>query len=127
MASRAGLVVRGQSGLHFIPAEVARSLVATPEVSVVPGARLGMALVSGEVVPVLPLGDELGALVVCDVEGELVGFSGLVPEASGFFEIAEGGVLFGRERALDLDLGAALRGASTGLPAPEQDFYHGPL
>jgi len=113
MARRAGLVVRGHSGLHFIPAHIARSLVAAPEVSLVPGTAIGMAMVSGEVVAVLPLGGGPGALVVCDVDGELVGFSGLAPEASGFFEEIEGGVLFGGERAVDLDLAAALRNAGT--------------
>ncbi len=108
MARRAGLVVRGENGLHFIPAAVARSLVAAPEVSLVPGAGIGMALVSGEVVAVLPLGLFGTALVVCEVDGELVGFSGLSPEASGFFEEAAGGVVFGTETARDLDLGAAL-------------------
>jgi hypothetical protein len=109
MKSRAGLVVRGDDGLYFIPATVAKALVATPEVSPVPGAGLGMALVSGEVVAVVPLGDAASALVLCDVDGELVAFSGLSPEASGFFEATEAGVSFAGELAQDLDLNAALR------------------
>jgi hypothetical protein len=108
MGSRAGLVVRAEDGLHFIPASVARTLVAAPEVSPVPGTGLGMALVSGEVVAVLSLGGAGSALVVCDVGGELVGFSGLSPEASGFFEAVPGGVAFGSQQALDLDLAELL-------------------
>ena len=122
MGRRAGLVVRSRSGLHFIPATIARSLVAAPEVSLVPGAGIGMALVSGEVVAVLPLGNSAGALVVCEVEGELVGFAGLHPEASGFFEEIEGGVLFEAERALDLDLNAALSNANE-----RGGVTHGPI
>ena len=122
MAQRAGLVVRGRSGLHFIPATIARSLVAAPEVSPVPGAGIGMALVSGEVVAVLPLGSRAGALVVCEVDGELVGFAGLQPEASGFFDEIEGGVRFDSEPALDLDLAAALRNVDE-----RRGFSHGPV
>jgi hypothetical protein len=125
MASRAGLVVRAPSGLHFIPAKLARSLVAAPEVSLVPGAALGMAMVSGEVVAVLPLGSAGSALVVCDVDGELVGFSGLVPEASGFFEEAEGGVLFADEHVSDLDLAAALQRIEHALVEARRRFSHG--
>jgi hypothetical protein len=117
MARRAGLVVRGGTGLHFIPAAVARGLVAAPVVSLVPGTEIGMALVSGEVVAVLPLGEGGGGLIVCEVEGELVGFSGLRPEAAGFFEEIDGGVLFGSERALELNLGAELE---------RRGSFHGP-
>lgn len=57
-------------------------------VSCVPGSPLGMALVRGQIIPVLRLGDEEGCLVVGHVQGELLGviglhIVGLVPEDSG--------------------------------------------
>jgi hypothetical protein len=57
-------------------------------VSRVPGSPLGMALVRGQIIPVLRLGDEEGCLVVGHVQGELLGviglhIVGLVPEDSG--------------------------------------------
>jgi hypothetical protein len=105
MATRGGLVMRSDQGLRFIPAEVAQNLVPEPEVSDVPGTGVGMALVGGEVLPVLPLGSSAGAVVVCEVQGERIAFSGLAPEAAGFFEALPGGVRVGNELVPELDLG----------------------
>ncbi len=125
-ARRAGLVLRGKRGLHFISAQVARGLVPRPEVSQLPGTELGMALVGGEVVPVLTLGESSGALVVCDVGGELIAFSGLNPEAAGFFEPTDTGVRYGAERAVELDLGAERDSAERSLTASRRGWLHGP-
>lgn len=98
--------MRGTEGLRFIPAEVARHVVSEPEISDVPGTGLGMALVGGEVLPVVPLGASTGAVVVCEVHGERIAFSGLSPEAAGFFEVAPEGVRVGDTVVPELDLGA---------------------
>lgn len=97
--------MRSDQGLRFIPADVAQNLVPEPEISDVPGTGLGMALVGGEVLPVLPLGGRAGALLVCEVRGERLAFSGLSPEAAGFFEALPGGVRVGGELVPELDLG----------------------
>jgi hypothetical protein len=105
MATRGGLVMLSDQGLRFIPADVAQNLVPEPEISDVPGTGVGMALVGGEVLPVLPLGSRPGAVVVCEVRGERIAFSGLSPEAAGFFEAVSGGVRVGDELVPELDLG----------------------
>jgi len=52
-----------------------------------------MTLFAGRVIPVLSLGDESRALIVCDIDGELVGIAGLDPLESGLFEGDEAGVV----------------------------------
>jgi len=117
MALRGGLVMRSDNGLCFVPADIAHGLVPEPEISDVPGTGVGMALVAGEVLPVLALGNRVGAMVVCEVAGERIAFSGLTPEASGFFESCPGGVRVGQEVAPELDLGAARDHAAQRFPA----------
>jgi hypothetical protein len=102
--------MRSEEGLRFIPADVAQHLVPEPEISDVPGTGVGMALVGGEVLPVLPLGTSAGSVVVCEVRGERIAFSGLSPEAAGFFESLPGGVRVGTELVPELDLGAIRAG-----------------
>jgi hypothetical protein len=46
-------------------------------ISQVPGSRLGMALLHGQIIPVLRLGDVDGCLVVGRVRGEVLGVVGL--------------------------------------------------
>jgi hypothetical protein len=115
MATRGGLLMRSEEGLRFIPADVAQNLVPEPEISDVPGTGVGMALVGGEVLPVLPLGGSAGAVVVCEVRGERIAFSGLCPEAAGFFEALPGGVRVGSELVPELDLAAIRAGVEKRL------------
>jgi hypothetical protein len=53
------------------------SIEQSTTVSRVPGSPLAMALVRGQIVPVLMLGDAKGSLVVGRVRGEVVGIAGL--------------------------------------------------
>lgn len=126
MARRAGLVLRGTDrALYFVGADVARGLVAEQDVSRVPGVSVGMALVGGEVVPVLPLGADAAALVLCSAGGELVAFAGLTPEASGFFDGVEGGVRFGKEHARELDVEARVAEFEAELRLARRGANHG--
>jgi hypothetical protein len=118
MATRGGLLMRSDQGLHFIPADVAQNLVPEPEISDVPGTGIGMALVGGEVLPVLSLGSRQGAVVVCEVRGERVAFSGLTPEAAGFFDALPGGVRVNGELAPELDLAEIRASVEKRLHAP---------
>ena len=89
----AGLLVRSRGALGFLPASIVRAIRLDAVVTPYPGTDLGMSLVAGRVMPVLALGDEGRALIVCDVDGELVGLSGLDPIQSGFLEGDERGTV----------------------------------
>lgn len=89
--SVAGLLVRCRGQLAFIPANVARYVRYDVVVTPFPGTDLSMALLAGRVVPVISLGPNQRALVVCDIEGETIAVSGLEPLKSGIFEGDEQG------------------------------------
>lgn len=89
----AGLLVQRAGALAFIPASLVRAIRYDCAVTPYPGTELGMTLFAGRVIPVLHLGDESRALIVCDIDGELVGVSGLEPMQSGFFDGDEAGAV----------------------------------
>jgi hypothetical protein len=70
-------------------------------VSRVPGSALGMALVHGQIIPVLQLGETEGCLVVGRIEGDLLGITGL--EVIGF-ESPDSGVEPPAPPALGVDV-----------------------
>lgn len=115
MSERAGILVRASGDLGFVPAEIAQKVVPLPETSPVANTPLAMALVSGQVLPVVALGSPTGVLVVCALEGELIGFSGLEVERSGSFPAVEDGVMFGERKLRELDLASALRSLDASL------------
>jgi hypothetical protein len=63
-----------------------------PRLSPVPGSHVKLALVKGRVLSVLELGPPSSHLVVCVVDGEPVGLSGVNVERSGFFDARADGV-----------------------------------
>jgi hypothetical protein len=81
-----GLLVRNDGKLAFIPSALVRFIRYDVVVTPFPGTELGMALLGGRVVPVIAVGREGKALIVCEVDGETFAFSGLEPLKSGFFE-----------------------------------------
>ena len=91
--SVAGVLVLKQGTLGLIPASLVRAIRYDCVVTPYPGAELGMTLFAGRVIPVLNLGGENRALIVCDIDGELIGVSGLEPLQSGFFDGDERGAL----------------------------------
>lgn len=96
--SRSGaVVVVGPEGRAFVRAELTQQIVVQPTVSRVPNTGVGMALVGGRVVSVLELGEPSRALLVCEIDGETVAFSGLGIEQVGLFEIDERGAQVGNE------------------------------
>lgn len=115
MSERAGILVRAGGDLGFVSVEIAQRVVPLPETSPVANTPLAMALVSGQVLPVVALGSPTGVLVVCSLEGELVGFSGLEVERTGSFPATDGGVTFGERTLCDLDLASALRSLDASL------------
>ena len=102
-----GVVVIHKGRRCFVPAAVAREVVPRPVISRVPGTPLGMALVSGRVVPVIDLGDDRRQLLVCDLDGEAVAIAGLDVVEAGFFEAVD--------RMPTLDVAAEVRRAEAEL------------
>lgn len=115
---RGGLVVRGPSGLSFVPAEIASRLLPIPRYTRVPGAPpelLGVAVLEGAIIPVVTVGPPpqptvappvptvvtgvaitvpgtwihvRGAMLVCLVQGDTVGLVGLEVLQAGVFDAA---------------------------------------
>jgi hypothetical protein len=109
------LLVRAGEELGFVPATTARSVVPEPLISPVASTPLQMALVNGRVVPIVALGSSTGVLVLCEIDDEPVGFSGLEVSAVGAFEAADRGVLIDGRLVPELDLSGALRSMEPAL------------
>jgi chemotaxis signal transduction protein len=124
-----GVIFRVADARFFLPASVASKVLPMPGVARVPGAPtdlVGVALVEGEMVPVVAIGelDARGSrrppstsrpradnrpMLVCDVLGERVGLVGLVILATGFFPPAEPeGVMHGDSVVPLFDVGAVV-------------------
>lgn len=104
-----GVVFRIGEERHFLPAAVASKVLPMPDVAPVPGAPaglVGVALVEGDMVPVVAVGEverrgsrrptttgrpraDHRPMLVCVVMGERVGLVGLEILATGFFAPAE--------------------------------------
>lgn len=102
-----GVLFRVGDALHFLPASIATKVLPMPGVARVPGAPeelVGVALVEGEMVPVVAIGElerrggsrrppagsrpraDNRPLLVCTYHGERVGLVGLQIVATGHFE-----------------------------------------
>ena len=108
MAQRAGLLVRRGGQLSFLPASVARWLLPLPRLTKIPWDSAQMALVGGEVVAVLALGEPSGELLLCEFEGKALALSGLSAERVGFWPASDSGVSVDGVAVPALDLRAAL-------------------
>jgi hypothetical protein len=89
-SKRAGLLVRVEETLWFIPAAIAVRVASAPRVTPVPGAPpelLGIALHAGVVLPVIAIGPTRSEMVVCQHGGELVGVVGGSTVRSGAFDV----------------------------------------
>jgi len=115
VSERAGLLVRAGGELGFVPASTARTIVPLPPTSPVANTPLQMALVNGRVVPVVALGSPTSVLVVCELDDEPIGFSGLDVAAVGSYEATERGVLVDGRVVPELDLPGALRSMEPAL------------
>ncbi|HEX2871091.1 MAG TPA: hypothetical protein VHP33_07545 [Polyangiaceae bacterium] len=113
-SNRAGVIVRLDGELRFLPAHLVRRFVPPPTLSDVAGTGLTMALVDGQVLAIIPVGPRGSALTVCEVGGELVGLLGADPEAVGFFETSPEGVSFQGRSAADLDVAELVRKSARG-------------
>lgn len=104
-----GVVFSVEGALFFLPATIASKVLPMPGVSPVPGAPealVGLALVEGEVVPVVAVGAldrrasrrsngdrpraDNGPMLVCSYLGERVALVGLEIVATGSFDATDG-------------------------------------
>lgn len=115
MSERAGLIVRAGGELGFLPATLAERVVPLPPLSPVASTPLDMTLVNGRVVPVVALGSPTGVLVVCELDDEPVGFSGLEVREVGAFEGTPRGVVVDGRPVPELDLRSAWRSLELAL------------
>ena len=103
MTSAGGVLFRASERLYFLPAAIATKVLPMPRVARVPGAPIalvGVALVDGEMVPVVAIGDldargsrrppsgerpraDNRPMLVCTYLGERVGLVGLEIVATG--------------------------------------------
>jgi hypothetical protein len=79
-----------------------------------------MALVGGEVVAVLVLGEASGELLVCELDGQAVALSGLSADRVGFWPASESGVSVDGVTVPTLDLSDALEQFRGGRPAAQE-------
>lgn len=105
----AGVLVRVDRELHFLPATVATRLVRRPVVTNVPGSALGMTLVDGHVIPVVDVTPAASDLLLCDVEGDVVALSGVEVVDAGAFDADGDGVEHDGRRVTRFDVLAAVR------------------
>ncbi|MEI9954158.1 MAG: hypothetical protein WDO74_35585 [Pseudomonadota bacterium] len=120
MAQRAGLLVRRGGELAFLSASVARWLLPLPRLTKIPWDFAQMALVGGEVVAVLALGEPSGELLLCEFNGQAVALSGLSAERVGFWPASESGVSVDGLTVPALDLSAALRQFQSDRPTVQE-------
>ena len=124
-----GVVFRLADGLFFLPATIACKVLPMPGVARVPGAPqelVGVALVEGEMVPVVAVGDlearehrrptandraraDNRPMLVCSYLGERVGLVGLEIVATGTFDAPDPeSVVHGGVPARLFDVGAVV-------------------
>jgi hypothetical protein len=113
--NHAGVVVRLNGELRFLPAQAVRRFVSPPSISDVSGTGLTMALVQGHVLAIIAAGPRGSALTVCEVAGEHVGLLGPDPQEVGFFEAQGCGVVYHGEAVPLLDVAELVRASARGV------------
>lgn len=107
-ASRGGLVFTVLGCGFFLGADLAVKVTPRPQIARLPGSPpglLGLALSEGTILPLLELGPDRSAMIICVHRGEQLGLVGAEEIYSGVFPAAEaGGVRFGDAVVPPLDL-----------------------
>ena len=108
--ARGGLVFTVLGQRAFLSTEVALRLAPRPQVATIPGSPavlLGLTLSDGVILPVLEVGPDRGAMIVCVHRGEPLGLLGATEIRSGMF-VAHGdaGVLEGDTKVPPFDVEA---------------------
>jgi hypothetical protein len=110
-ANQGGVVFRVANELFFLPATVAQRVVPVPKMGRIPGAPpdlCGLALVEGEMIPVVSLAEPRTAMLVVQYLGERLGIVGIDVVATGRFETTHDHVLHSGEHARLFDVSAVV-------------------
>lgn len=119
---RGGVVFRVDGELAFLPASIAIKILPVPEMARVPGGPRelrGVALVEGNMIPVVDVNEEPGkrpssspngAMLLCVAFGERIGLVGIDVVATGLFDAADapGAVRLNQDTARAFDVGRVI-------------------
>jgi len=106
-----GVIFRVSGGLFYLPATVAQRVVPVPQIGRIPSAPpdlCGLALVEGEMIPVVAVSDARTAMLIVQYLGERVGIVGVDVLATGRFEAVHDHVLYSGEHARLFDVSAVV-------------------
>jgi len=106
-----GVVFSVDGDLFFLPATVAQRVAPVPKIGRIPGAPpdlCGLALVDGEMIPIVAVAQSRSAMLVVQYLGERLGIVGVNVIASGRFETQHDHVLYNSEHARLFDVSAVV-------------------
>lgn len=106
-----GVVFRASGELYFLPATVAQRVVPVPSIGRIPSAPpalCGLALVDGEMIPVVSLSNARTAMLVVQYVGDRIGIVGIDVIATGRFETDHDHVVHAGEHARLFDVSAVV-------------------
>jgi purine-binding chemotaxis protein CheW len=113
-----GVVFRVAGEPFFLPASIAMKVIPVPSIARIPGGPhelRGVALVDGNMIPVVDVADERSAaprageaMLLCAVLGESLGLVGIDIVATGRFDEEGGEVKVGNETARTFDVASVI-------------------
>lgn len=110
-SSQGGVVFRVHDELFFLPATVAQRVAPVPKIGRIPSAPpdlCGLALVDGEMIPIVALSSSRTAMLVVTYLGDRLGLVGVDIIATGRFETQQDHVLHQTEPARLFDVAAVV-------------------
>jgi hypothetical protein len=109
--TQGGVVFRVSAELFYLPATVAQRVAPVPKMGRIPSAPpdlCGLALVDGEMIPIVALSSSRTAMLVVAYLGERLGIVGIDVLATGRFETQHDRVLYQGEHARLFDVSAVV-------------------
>lgn len=110
-SSQGGVVFRVGEELFFLPATVAQRVAPVPQIGRIPSAPpdlCGLALVEGEMIPIVALSGSRTAMLVVTYLGDRLGLVGVDIVATGRFETQHDHVVHRAEHARLFDVAAVV-------------------
>jgi chemotaxis signal transduction protein len=109
--TQGGVVFRVERELFYLPATVAQRIAPVPNIGRIPSAPAdlcGLALVDGEMIPIVALAPPRTAMLVVTYLGERLGIVGVEVVATGRFETRHDHVIHEGEHARLFDVSAVV-------------------